>query len=73
MKNEMAKITVDLYKAGTVNHAMMNKLVKITDTIFAWHVQCMDTINNTAEDRLRSMRLAIRTPCRICWWILLYV
>ena len=39
-KNEFAKITVHLYKADTVKHATMNKLVKITDTIFAWHVQC---------------------------------
>ena len=38
-KNETAKITVDLYKSGTVNHATMNKLVKIADTIIAWHVE----------------------------------
>ena len=27
------------YKAGIVNHAMMNKTAKSTDTIFVWDVQ----------------------------------
>ena len=29
------------YKAGTVNHAMMNETAKITDTMFSWHVHCI--------------------------------
>ena len=32
--NETAKIMVTLYLAGTVNYAIMNKILKITDTIF---------------------------------------
>ena len=39
MNNEMANITLTPYQAGTVNHATMSQLVKITDTIFVWHVQ----------------------------------
>ena len=40
-KNEMAKITVGPYKAGTVNHATVNETAKITDTMFIWHVRCI--------------------------------
>ena len=39
MNNEMAKITVALYYADIMNYAMMNKMVKMTDTISVWHVQ----------------------------------
>ena len=35
------KIIVILYKAGTVNHATMNEMAKITETIFIWHVRCI--------------------------------
>ena len=42
-KNEMTKNTVNPYWAGIVNHAMMNKTVKITGTMFtlacALHLQ----------------------------------
>ena len=37
----MAKNTVAPCKAGMVDHAMMNEMVKITDTIFIWHVHCI--------------------------------
>ena len=29
------------YQAGMVNHATINEMVKITDTIFIWHVCCI--------------------------------
>ena len=34
----LASFTDIPYKAGTVNHATMNKMVKITDTIFVGHM-----------------------------------
>ena len=40
-KNEITKNTVNPYLAGTVNHATMNETMKITDTIFIWHVHCI--------------------------------
>ena len=60
----MAKITVVPYKAGTVKHATINKIAKITDTVFVGHVHQL-SINNTDKDRLRIIRLARKMPCRI--------
>ena len=40
-KNEMAKISVSPYLAGTVNHATKNETVKINDTIFIWHMDVL--------------------------------
>ena len=42
-----AKITVTPYKAGKVNHVMMNKMAKIIDIVFIGHVHQL-SINNTA-------------------------
>ena len=50
MNNEMAKITVAPYKAGMVNHVTMNKMAKITDTVFIGYVHQL-SINNIDEDR----------------------
>ena len=46
-----AKITVAPYRAGTVNHSMMNKTAKITDIVhvFVGRVHQLP-INNTDED-----------------------
>ena len=56
--NETAKNTVTPHQADTVT---MNKLAKITDTIFVGY---MCIIKNTDEDRLRIISLTRKMPCR---------
>ena len=51
-------------EAGMVIHATMNKMARITDTVFIGHVHQL-SINNTDQDRYRIICLARKTPCRI--------
>ena len=44
----MEKVTVTPYEDGTVNHATMDKMSKITETVFAGHVHQL-SISNTDE------------------------
>ena len=50
MNNETAKVTVVPYKTGTVNHATMNKMVNITDTVFVGHA-CAPIIHQQYRPR----------------------
>ena len=48
MKNETASITVTPSMAGTVNHAVNNEMVKITNSVYLAHGTVMER-----EERLR--------------------
>ena len=60
--NETAKNMVGPYQTGMVNHATMNETVKITDTIFIWHVSCIY--------RQRCDVTYITKKVDICTWLL---
>ena len=59
----MAKITVTAYQVGAVNHAKMNKTVKIADTMFAWHMQWISSTIQMKTD-LRIICLARESRLR---------